>query len=176
MRALTAITPELPTRRPAPDYGWVKHLKSGVEDQPSGCSTPQPNDDRDKPLDIVTGHILVVEDESIVALDIQRTLRRFGHTVVGPVDTGQEAILQARRQRPDVILMDIRLRGTLDGIDAAEIISRELQIPIIFMTAQADVATRERAEAVVPAAYLLKPFVNRELAAIISTVLGGNIH
>ena len=112
--------------------------------------------------------IMIVEDESIVALDLKNMLRRLGHSVVAVADTGTDAIYLAGQQKPDLILMDIRLRGTMDGIEAANVILQRFGIPIIFLTAQADDVTRNRAQKVNAAAYLTKPFAPQELAGVIN--------
>ena len=101
--------------------------------------------------------ILIVEDEFLAAVYLQRELIRSGYTVSQPVATGEEAIERAEQEQPDVVLMDIRLAGAIDGIEAArEIVSRHA-IPIIFMTGYSDGETRERAQRLAPAAYLIKP-------------------
>ena len=120
--------------------------------------TPQTTNTSDFQADI-----LIVEDEGIVALDIKNTLIRLGYRVTAVASTGWDAIHQATRTKPDLVLMDIRLHGEMDGIEAAAYIRQELAIPIIFLTAQADEMTRKRAEAVAHAGYLLKPFSTRDL-------------
>jgi PAS domain S-box-containing protein len=102
--------------------------------------------------------ILIVEDETIVAMDIAATLRRLQYEVVGMVGTGAAAIESAQSKKPDLILMDIRLKGAMDGIEAASIIQRQNPTPIVFLTAHADVDTLERAKAASPYGYLVKPF------------------
>lgn len=114
--------------------------------------------------------ILVVEDESIVALDIRNTLRRLGYQVVGVADTGHEAVSCAADKRPDVVLMDIRLRGSMDGIEAAAAIKSRFKIPVIFLTAQADEATRKRADQIAPIGYLIKPFAKQELEDLLASL------
>ena len=90
--------------------------------------------------------ILVVEDEQIVALELKDRLTRMGHSVVGIVTSGEEAIEESRRLRPDLIVMDIRLQGELDGIDAAAAIRKELDTAIVYLTAYADETTLQRAK------------------------------
>ncbi|MCA9909262.1 MAG: response regulator, partial [Anaerolineae bacterium] len=85
--------------------------------------------------------ILIVEDESIVALEMKMSLRRLGHEVVGMATSGRDAVYLASLHRPSLILMDIRLRGELDGIQAAELIRAEMETILIFVTGQADEAT-----------------------------------
>ncbi len=102
--------------------------------------------------------ILIVEDEAIIAADLAGTLRRLGYGVSGTTGLGEEAIELAREQRPDLVLMDIRLAGAMDGIEAAETIRRELDLPVIYLTAHSDRATLERAKLTDPFGYILKPF------------------
>ena len=106
--------------------------------------------------------ILIVEDEGIVVLDIQRRLEDLGYEVVGHVNAGKKAIDKAVETQPDLILMDIKLQGEMDGISAAEKIN-ELDIPIVYLTAFADNATLDRAKITQPFGYILKPFEQREL-------------
>ena len=148
------------------------YSKNEFEDVPPDSSPATQSDSGKLPKNSVSsGRILVVEDESIVALDLRNTLRHYGHVVVGIADSGDEAIIQARLYQPDVILMDIRLHGPMDGVEVATIISHELKIPIIFITAQADAATRKRALMTTPAGYLTKPFIKEELVALLDFVL-----
>ncbi|MBU7586633.1 MAG: response regulator [Nostoc sp. TH1S01] len=116
-------------------------------------------------------NILVVEDESIVAKDLQNRLRKFGYTVQAIASSGQEAINKAVEISPDLVLMDIRLKGQMDGIQAAEEIHKYLDIPIIYLTAYADENTLERAKITEPFGYLLKPFKERELKTNIEIAL-----
>jgi len=111
--------------------------------------------------------ILVVEDESIVARDIQYTLRRLGYRVPRITGTGEEAIQLARELKPDLVMMDVQLRGELSGIEAASFIYNESATPIIFLTAFADTETLERAKSAGPLGYLIKPFEERELAIVV---------
>jgi PAS domain S-box-containing protein len=107
--------------------------------------------------------ILIVEDESIVAADLAGKLGQLGYSVAGTATRGDQAVALARERRPDLILMDIRLPGPLDGIEAAEIIRRECGLPVIYLTAYSDAATLERAKLSEPFGYLLKPFEERDL-------------
>jgi PAS domain S-box-containing protein len=115
--------------------------------------------------------ILVVEDETITALDIERSLQRMGYVVAGIAGTGEEAVQLARQHQPNLVLMDIRLRGEIDGVAAAQQIHDELQTPIVFLTAYADCATLQRAKSAEPFAYLLKPFEEAVLATTIEVAL-----
>jgi CheY-like chemotaxis protein len=113
----------------------------------------------------------VVEDEAIVARDIAWTLGGLGYRVVARALTGEDAIGKARAGRPDLVLMDICLGGSLDGIAAATIIRSELGIPVIFLSAFSDDETLERAKAAEPFGYLVKPFKERDLRCAIEVAL-----
>jgi PAS domain S-box-containing protein len=115
--------------------------------------------------------ILVVEDEQIVALELQDRLTRMGHSVVGVVASAEEAIEDSRRLRPELILMDVKLQGELDGIDAAAAIGTELDAAIVYLTAFADETTLQRAKVTRPYGYILKPFHERELHVVIEVSL-----
>ena len=115
--------------------------------------------------------LLVVEDEAVVAMDIAGQLRDMGYRVCGCVDNGRDAIARARADRPDLVLMDVVLRGDMDGIAAAAAIGAELQIPILFLTAYSDDQTVDRAAGAMPYGYLTKPFQGRELRAVIEVAL-----
>jgi signal transduction histidine kinase len=111
--------------------------------------------------------VLVVEDENIVAMDLRANLERLGYQVTDTVGTGRDAIRCAEEQRPDVVLMDIQLRGGMDGTEAAEQIRRQLNIPVVYLTAYSDDATLQRARVTGPFGYLLKPFEERELHIVV---------
>lgn len=115
--------------------------------------------------------ILIVEDERIIALDLQRRLEKFGFTVVGIAATAEESVELAREYRPHLILMDIMLAGPVDGIEAATRIKQTLSIPVVFLTAYADDTTIERAKDAEPFGYVLKPFKERELYTTIDMAL-----
>ncbi len=115
--------------------------------------------------------ILLVEDEQIVALDIQQRLTRLGYTVTGIAISGEEAVRMATDTRPHIILMDIHLRGDTDGIEAAEEIRSSMSVPIIYLTAYTDDQTLERAKITDPFGYLIKPFEERELYITIEMAL-----
>lgn len=116
-------------------------------------------------------HLLVVEDEKIIALDLQRRLEKFGYTVVALASDAESALQLAREHRPDIVLMDIMLGGERDGVDAAIAIREELEIPVVFLTAYADERTVERAKQAEPVGYVLKPFKERELQTTIEIAL-----
>lgn len=116
--------------------------------------------------------ILVVEDERIVAFDLKKRLERLGHTVLGLVGTGVEAVEQAAESKPDLVLMDIKLRGKMDGIQAAELIrSRAEDVRIVYLTAFTDAATLERALRTQPSGFLNKPFRDIELKSTLDLAL-----
>ena len=115
--------------------------------------------------------ILIVEDEAIVSADIANKLRKLGYEVAGSTGTGEKAIEIARQKRPSLVLMDIRLAGVMDGIAAAEVIRRECQSPVVFLTAHADKATLQRARQAEVFGYILKPFDERELHTQIEMAL-----
>ncbi len=115
--------------------------------------------------------VLIVEDESIVALELKMSLRRLGHDVVAVAGNAADAIYLTGLHRPDVILMDIRLKGKMDGIDAATVIRMQWDTPLIFVTGQADEATMQRAAKVSPAAYLNKPIAASDLSETIAHIV-----
>ena len=115
--------------------------------------------------------IMVVEDEVIIALRLQKRLASMGYDVTGVAYSGEEAVETARDLRPDLILMDIMIPGKLDGIDAAKIITAELDIPVVFLTAFSKDNIIERAKQAVPYGYILKPFQDREIKAAIEVAL-----
>jgi len=114
--------------------------------------------------------VLVVENEEIVALDLEMCLQTMGYSVA-VATTGEEAMATASRVKPDIVLMDILLGGSIDGVEVAEWIRDHLDIPLIFLTAYADPKTVERAAAVNPSGYLVKPFNELGLAASIQLAL-----
>lgn len=115
--------------------------------------------------------VLVVEDESIVAEDIQEQLTHMGHSVVGIAASGEQALALAEEARPQLVLLDIRLQGAMDGIEAADIMRSKFHIPVVYLTAHSDDATLERAKKTEPNGYLLKPFEERDLRVNIEMAL-----
>ena len=111
--------------------------------------------------------ILIVEDELITTADLEDALLRFGYHVTGTASSGKEAIRRVEQTRPDLVLMDIKLKGTLDGIEAACEIRRCFDIPVIYLTAHADDKTLARAKLAEPLGYIVKPFQDAELHAVI---------
>lgn len=118
-----------------------------------------------------TARVLIVEDESIIALDIQTSLQAAGYQVVSIAATAEEAIQDTAHLQPDLVLMDIRLDGEMDGVETAKQIWQTWQIPVVFLTAHADENTLTRAKATQPFGYILKPFDDRELITTIEIAL-----
>ncbi|MBL8798788.1 MAG: response regulator [Planctomycetia bacterium] len=118
-----------------------------------------------------TAQILVVEDERIVARGIQRELQDMGYAVPELASTGEEAVQKADRLRPDLVLMDIVLKGQLDGIEAARTIRERFDIPVIYLSAYEDENTLGRARLTEPFGYLLKPYEEKELHTTIEMAL-----
>lgn len=115
--------------------------------------------------------ILLVEDEYILALDLERQLTELGYKVIGFVASGEEAIALAHAHKPDLILMDIKIKGAIDGIETARQIQEQDAIPVIYITAYSDRLILERAKITEPFGYLVKPVNRRELAANIEMAL-----
>ena len=116
-------------------------------------------------------NIMVVEDEWVVSDQICRDLKDFGYTVCGTASTGDEAIRKAETERPDLILMDVILKGKMDGIEAAERITSQFDIPVIYLTAYTNHEYIERAKQTRPFGYLVKPFIKKELHTNIEMAL-----
>ena len=116
--------------------------------------------------------VLIVEDEFFIALDIEASLASLGHTIVGIAVSADTAVRMAERERPDVVLMDIRLAGSRDGVDAAEEIYDRFGIRSVFVTANTDPQTRQRAAAVSPIGFLEKPLNLQRLRAALDQLSG----
>jgi two-component system, LytTR family, response regulator LytT len=115
--------------------------------------------------------IFIVEDESIVAKDIQNSLTKLGYDVVGFANNGKDAIERIHEVRPDIIIMDIMIKGPLSGIEVSEKIKESLNIPVIFLTAYADEGTLSRAKITEPYGYILKPFKEIDLHSTIEMAI-----
>lgn len=115
--------------------------------------------------------VLVVEDDAIVGSDIKLTLLRLGYTVVGPVPAAGDAMAMVLKHQPDVVLMDIHTRGSMDGVEAARILRQRMRVPVIFLTAHSDPETVRRAGQVEPLGYVVKPFKAADLASVIEVAL-----
>ncbi|MBW4469500.1 MAG: response regulator [Stenomitos rutilans HA7619-LM2] len=119
----------------------------------------------------MSAKILVVEDEPVIALDIQRQLTQLGYTVVAIADCATLALEAVERWHPDLALMDIRLRGDQNGIETAALIRQHHEVPIVFLTAHADAATMQQVKAVYPYGYIVKPFEKHDLMTAIEVAL-----
>jgi signal transduction histidine kinase len=115
--------------------------------------------------------VLIVEDENIVALDMKYRLENLGYAVCCIVATGESAIAESRARKPDLVLMDIQLKGVMDGVEAASQIRRESEIPIVFVTAYADDATLDRVKLAGAYGYIVKPYHEREIRITIELAL-----
>ncbi|AFY69996.1 putative PAS/PAC sensor protein [Thalassoporum mexicanum PCC 7367] len=122
-----------------------------------------------------THGIFVVEDESVVALNIRTRLLELGYAVVGMVTTGESAIgtieAMANSDRPDLVLMDVKLKGRIDGIETARTIRDRFDIPVVYLTAYTDVNVVERAKITEPYGYVIKPFAATDLRTAIEIAL-----
>lgn len=115
--------------------------------------------------------IFIVEDDVIIGEDIKKSVRNIGHDIVGFVPSGEQALEQVTQVMPDLVLMDIVLRGRLNGIETAEQIHRHYKIPIVFLTAYADKLTMSRAQRAHPYGYILKPFEDQELKEVLEDAM-----
>jgi len=115
--------------------------------------------------------ILVVDDEAIITMQLEERLSAMGYTVAGMAASGEEAVEKARITRPDLVLMDIVMPGKMNGIEAAKIITTELEIPVVFVTSYADDTIIEKAKNVKPYGYIVKPFNELEIKAAIEVAL-----
>jgi len=111
--------------------------------------------------------VFIVEDEAIVADDIAESLRSFGYSVAGTAYSGETAVEKIAQARPDLVLMDIHLAGSMDGVETAAQIHTTSDVPIIYLTAYADRTLLERAKLTQPYGYIIKPYDERELQSVI---------
>ncbi len=107
--------------------------------------------------------ILIVEDEMVIGANISLQLSKFGYEVTGILPRGEEAIIHVRENQPDIVLLDINLKGNIDGIQTAEIMQKEHDIPVIYLTANADDANFNRAKSTHPYAFISKPYKSLDL-------------
>lgn len=114
---------------------------------------------------------LIVEDEILIAEELRERLSRLGFSVIAAVDSAEEGIAIATRESPDLVLMDIRLRGEKDGVQAAQEIRQQVDVPIVYLTAYSDRLTVDRAKATEHDAFILKPFHRRELQSTIEVAM-----
>ena len=119
----------------------------------------------------MSARILIVEDERITAEDLRDILTDLGYTVTGSVSSGADAIARAEETRPDLALMDIRIKGDMDGTATAQILRERFNIPVVYLTAHADAATLSRAKVAEPLGYITKPFQEADLHASIEIAL-----
>lgn len=117
------------------------------------------------------GRILVVEDEHIVAMGIKKMLKSLGYTVTGVASSGKDAISKAESTFPDVVLMDIMLKGDMDGVDAAKEIRERFNVPVVYLTAYSDNNILERAKKTEPFGYIIKPFDEKDLHSSLEVAL-----
>lgn len=119
----------------------------------------------------MSAKILVVEDEAVVALSLCDSLKRLGYDPQGPVSTGEKALKLAEKSLPDLILMDIRIKGDIDGIQTATELGKKYSVPVLYLTAYTDDTTIARAQATEPYGYLVKPYEEKELRSAIEIAL-----
>lgn len=115
--------------------------------------------------------ILVVEDEALIALDLKFQLQDMGHRVIGMAASAEQAYAFVERERPDLILMDIHIKGAVDGIEVAMQLNRFDGVPVIFVTANSDAATMARTGHAMPISHVFKPFKHEELRAAVDDAL-----
>ncbi|MCQ1536168.1 response regulator [Methanosarcina sp. KYL-1] len=120
---------------------------------------------------MVEGRILVVEDEHIVAMGIKRMLKSLGYTVTGVASSGEDAISKAESTFPDLVLMDIMLKGDVNGIEAAKEITTRFDVPVVYLTACSESKIVERAWKTGPLGYIVKPFDEKDLQKSIDVAL-----
>jgi DNA-binding response OmpR family regulator len=114
---------------------------------------------------------LIVEDETLIAEELKERLSRLGFSVIAAVDTADEGIAVATREHPDLVLMDIRLKGKKDGVQAAKEIRAQVDVPIVYLTAHSDRLTVERVKVTEYDGFILKPFQRRELQKTIEVAM-----
>ncbi len=120
--------------------------------------------------------ILIVEDERITAEDLEEVLKDLGYQVSAVVSSGEEAIREAERNRPDLVLMDIRIKGEMDGAETARLLRERWDVPVVYLTAHADRDTLQRARQSQPLGYIVKPFHEAELHASVEMALFKHWH
>jgi len=115
--------------------------------------------------------VLIVEDEILIADELRERLSLLGFSVIAAVDSAEEGIAIATTKRPDLILMDIRLTGEKDGVQAAKEIRRQIDVPIVYLTAYSDQLTMERVKGTEYDGFILKPFQRRELQSTVEVAM-----
>jgi DNA-binding NarL/FixJ family response regulator len=126
-------------------------------------------EDKKKPA----ARIMVVEDEGVVSIDIRNMLMKAGYGIAAVAFKGEEAVHKAEKAKPDLVLMDIGLKGEIDGIEAAKKIRERFHIPVVFLTGFADESTLARAKEVNPSGFIIKPINEEELKRILEQSLAG---
>jgi len=116
--------------------------------------------------------ILIVEDEMVIGANISLQLSKFGYEVTGVIPRGEEALVHIRENKPDIVLLDIQLKGKIDGIQTAQIMQKEQDIPVIYLTANADDAHFDRAKSTQPYAFISKPYKSLDLKRAIDLAAG----
>lgn len=152
-----------PSLHPAGSFALPPTLPKGSQSRADGIEAAE--------REQVPARILIVEDDFLIALQTEAALTEAGFNVVGTATTAEEALALAREQQPALAVMDIRLAGQRDGIDAAKDLFRELNIRCIFATAHDDPRTRERAESCAPLGWLAKPYTMASLVALVTEAL-----
>lgn len=115
--------------------------------------------------------VLIVEDEAIIAADIELTLRELGYRIAGKARSGSKAITLLKTTSPDIVLLDINLDGRISGIEVAKTIQKQHAIPFVYLTALADASTLEQVKATMPYGYIVKPFNENDLRSTIELAL-----
>jgi len=115
--------------------------------------------------------IMIVDDDATIQMELEEYLHHMGHTVVGTADTGAGAIEMVREMKPDLILMEVKIRGKMDGISAAWKIKEEMDVAVVFITGFGDPEYIERAKRVEPFGYVMKPFDEQEINGVIEIAL-----
>lgn len=114
---------------------------------------------------------MIVEDEGVIAGDIKKTLEKEGYSVPATVSSGDKVVEMVSKERPDMLLMDIMIKGSIDGVEAARQVQERFDVPVVFLTAHGDDSTLQRAKITEPYGYILKPFESRELHVAIEIAL-----
>jgi two-component system, response regulator PdtaR len=117
--------------------------------------------------------VLIVEDEPIVGMQLQESIEEMGHTVPAVVDSGDAVLSAVLQHKPDLVVMDIKLRSFIDGVDAAKRLKLVCDVPVIYLTAYPSKGSQDRAMGTGPAAYLVKPIGDKALGAEIEKALCG---
>jgi DNA-binding NarL/FixJ family response regulator len=114
---------------------------------------------------------MIVEDEGVVSIDIRNMLKKAGYNIAAVAFQGEEAVTKAEQSNPDLVLMDIGLKGEIDGIEAAKRIRDRFKIPVVFLTGFSDDATMAKAQEVNPSGFIIKPINEEELNKILEDIL-----